>query len=71
SLEILKFNDSVESLFQYTDEDYQTFHLLSLNIEEGVAFSIEPFSDSFLGLSKKNVSLQQDVQLLLSINLAD
>jgi hypothetical protein len=66
SLGILKSNDSVGSLFIYTDKDYQTFRLLSANIEEGVAFGTEPFLGSFLGPSKKDASLQQDILLLLA-----
>ncbi|CAB4479758.1 unnamed protein product [Rhizophagus irregularis] len=66
SLEILKLNDSVGSLSMYSDEDHRTFRLLSANIEEGAAFGTEPFPGSFLGPSKKDISLQQDILLLLA-----
>jgi len=70
SLEILKSKDSVGSLSiydDYSDEDYQTFRLLSANIlEEGAAFGNEPFPGSLLGPSNKDAYLQQDILLLLA-----
>ncbi|CAB4431775.1 unnamed protein product [Rhizophagus irregularis] len=51
---------------KYTDDDYQAFRLLSANIEEGAAFGSEPFPGSFLGPLNKNISLSQDISLLLA-----
>jgi hypothetical protein len=68
SLKFLKPRDSVRSLSiydNYTDEDYKAFHLLSTTIEEGAAFGFELFPGSFLGPSKKDVLLSQDILLLL------
>src|SRR3989337_4393886 len=57
SLEMLKSKDSVGSLSiydKYSDEDYQTFRLLSTNIlKEGATFGDEPFPGSLLGPSNK------------------
>ncbi|CAB5328397.1 unnamed protein product [Rhizophagus irregularis] len=66
---ILKPRDSVGSLSmydEYTDEDYKAFRLLSTTIEEGAAFGFEIFPGSFLGPSKKDVLLTQDIYLLLT-----
>ncbi|PKY50989.1 hypothetical protein RhiirA4_467785, partial [Rhizophagus irregularis] len=66
---ILKPRDSVRSLSmydEYTDEDYKAFRLLSTTIEEGAAFGFEIFPGSFLGPSKKDVLLTQDIYLLLT-----
>ena len=51
NLKILKPKNSVGSLFmydKYPDEEYQTFCLLSTNIEEGAAYGFELFPGSFL-----------------------
>jgi hypothetical protein len=53
-------------IWKYTDDDYQAFRLLSANIEEGAAFGSEPFPGSFLGPLHKNISLSQDISLLLA-----
>ena len=69
SLKFIKPRESVESLSIYsndTDEDYKAFRLLSTTIEEGAAFGFETFLGSFLGPLKKNVSLPQDILLLLA-----
>jgi len=69
SLGILKSKDSVGSLSvynEYTDEEYQTFCLLSSTIEEGAAFGFEPFPGSFLGPLKKDVLMQRDIQCILA-----
>ncbi len=69
SLEILKPRDSVGSLSiydKYTDEDYKAFRLLSTTIEEGAAFGFETFPGSFLGPSNENVSLPNNILLLLA-----
>ena len=51
---------------QFTSEDYQAFLLLSTRVEEGAAFGYEPFPGSFLGPSKNDIFLQQDVLPLLA-----
>src|SRR6266498_1686718 len=69
NLEILKPKDLVGSLSvynEYTDEEYQAFRLLSTNIEEGAAFSFEPFPSTFLSPLKKDVILRQDFLRLLA-----
>ncbi|CAI2175316.1 12215_t:CDS:2 [Funneliformis geosporum] len=64
NLEILKPKDPVGSLSiydEYFNKEYQTFRLLSTEMEEGAAYGSESFPSSFLGLLRKNVILQQEI----------
>ncbi|CAI2198242.1 6151_t:CDS:1, partial [Funneliformis geosporum] len=61
--------DPVKSFFiydEYSDEENQTFRLLSTKMEEDAAYGSESFSGSFLGPLRKNVILQQEIQQLLA-----
>ncbi|CAG8713726.1 5058_t:CDS:2, partial [Funneliformis mosseae] len=50
---------------KYTNEEYQSFHLLS-NIEDYIAFDFKSFPGSFLKPLKRDVILQKDFQQLLA-----